>query len=143
MVRGEEDALVLFRTGLPRGVLDEGVWLRGRFVGAEASGELENLSFLVGVASKTGGVVVSMVGVASVGFLFLLVGVALESVRGDLVGVTVCFLGVVCDWCCLGGVLGCCRGDRRRVGVACDVGKVTRTTLSIWEETTDAEGGGV
>lgn len=57
-------------------------------------------------------------------FLFLLVGVDLDSGGG------VCCVMV----CSLGGVLGCLRGDRL-VGVACDTGGVTRTTLSALEET--------
>lgn len=56
-------------------------------------------------------------------FLFLLVGVDLDSGGG------VCCVMV----CSLGGVLGCLRGDRL-VGVACEVGRVTRTTLSALEE---------
>lgn len=56
-------------------------------------------------------------------FLFLLVGVNLDS-GGGVCCVTVCSLG---------GVLGCLRGDRL-VGVACDIGGVTRTTLSALEE---------
>ena len=128
--------------GVARGVgVEEGERFKGRLKGGASLGEGENRSFFVGVASKIG--VLLSVGVASAegDFLFLLVGV--ESVSGDLSGVVECFLGVG-DWCSLGGVMGCLRGDLRLVGVTCEVGRVTRTTLSGREDAVgERECGGV
>lgn len=102
----------------------EGVWLRRRLTGTENSGE--NLSFLVGVISN----------IFSVGVVFLLVGVALRDDDFLFLLTGVESLGV-CEGDGTGVVPGCLRGERRLVGVACDVGMVTRTTLSGCDDEED------
>ena len=151
--RGDEveaavlDLLQAGLTELGEEVGGDELCLRGRLIGTVCSGEAENLSFFVGVASRVGGDFL-MVGVASADgdfdFLFLVVGVDLEPVRGDFLGVAERPWAGVCDWCSVGGVIGCLRGDLRRVGVTLEVGKVKRTTLSRLEEAIgDAVCGGV
>ena len=111
----------------------EWVWLLQRLTLTARSGE--NLNLLVGVASNIGD--------------FSLVGVVLFDGRGlVLVGVASGELDFLFR---VGGVVlrgegcwepGCFRGDRR-VGVACDVGMVTRTTLSGGGEDEEVDWGGV